>query len=93
MNDEYMQRKLDSKLKVISKTDEITSDQVLKWVKQEKALRTQVLEAWQTKNEMKRGTCRYCKYIYPPQRCPAYGKMCGECGRENHLSAVCRAPR
>ena len=63
-------------------------------MKQEKALRTQVLEAWQTKTEMRKGsTCSYCGYIHPPQRCPVYGKMCGECGRENHLSTVCRAPR
>ena len=89
-----MQRKIDSELKFISKTDELMSDQVLKWVKQEEALRTQVLEAWQTKNEMgKEGTCRYCGNIHPPQRCPVYGKMCGGCGMENHFSAVCRAPR
>ena len=94
INDEYMQRKIDSELKVISKRDEIMIDQVLKWVKQEKALRTQVLEAWQTKNEMRKGsTCRYCGYIQPPQRCPAYVKTCGECGRENHLNIFCRAPR
>ena len=86
-----MQRKTDSELKAISKTDEIMSDQVLKWVKQEEALRTQVLAAWQTKIEMrKEGTCRCCGYIHPPQRCPVYGKMCG---RENHFSTVSRAPR
>ena len=64
------------------------------WGKQEKALRTQVLDTEQTKSEMrKEGTCRYCGYIHPPQRCPAYGKMCGGCDRENHFSAVCRASR
>ena len=44
-----MQRKIDSKPKVISKTDEIISDQVLMWAKQEGALRTEVLDAGQTK--------------------------------------------
>ena len=88
-----MQRKIDSELKVISKTNEIMSDQVLMWAKQEEALGTQMLEAEQTKKEMrKEGTCRYRGYIHPPQRCPAYGKICGGCGRENHFSAVCRAP-
>ena len=88
-----MQRKIDSELKVISKTDKITSDQVLMWVKQEEALRTQVLEAEQTKIEKrKEGTCRYCGYIHPPQRCPTYEKICGGCGRENHFIAVCRVP-
>ena len=86
-----MQRKIGSELNVISKTDKIMSDQVLMWVKQEEALRTHALEAEQTKNEMrKEGSCRYCGYIQPPKRCPAYGKMCGGCGRENHFSAVCR---
>ena len=61
-----MQRKIDSELKVISKTDKITSDQVM-WAKQQEILRTQMLEAEQTKNEMrKEGTCRYCGYIHPP---------------------------
>ena len=94
INNEYMQRKIDNELKVTSKTDEIMSNQVLMSVKQEEALRTQALEAGQTKYETRKGsTCRYCGYIHPPQRCPAYGKTCGECGRENHFRAVCRAPR
>ena len=37
--------------------------------------------------------CRYCRSIHPPQRCPAYGKMCDKCGRMKHTSAVCRGPR
>ena len=41
----------------------------------------------------KGSTCRYCGCIHLSQRCLEYGKMCGECGRENHFSAVCRAPR
>ena len=52
INDEPMQRRIDSGLKVISKTDKIMNDQVLMWAKQQEALRTQMLEAVQTKNEM-----------------------------------------
>ena len=37
--------------------------------------------------------CRYCRSNHPPRRCPAYGMTCLECGRVNHYSAVCRAPR
>ena len=37
--------------------------------------------------------CRYCGSIHPPQRCPAYAKKHFECGRLNHISAVCRGPR
>ena len=54
IKDEYMQRKIDSELKVISKTDEITSDKVLMWARQEEALRTQVLVAGQTKMRCKK---------------------------------------
>ena len=74
--------KIDSEIKVISKTDEIMSHQVLMWAKKEEDLRTQALEAGQTRNEMRTvKTCRYCGSIHPPRRCPAYGMMCGECGR------------
>ena len=89
-----MQRKIDSEIKVISNTDEIMSDQVLMWAKKEEDLRTQALEAGQTETEMRTvKTCRYCGFIHPPRRCPAYGTMCGDCDRENHFSAVCRASR
>ena len=55
-----MQIKIDSELIVISKTDEIMNDQVLMWTKQGEALRTQMIEAEQTKNEMRKvGTCKY----------------------------------
>ena len=94
INNEYMQRKIDSEIKTISNTDEIMSDQVLMWAKKEEALRTQVLEAVQTENERRTvKTCRYCGSIHLPRRCPACIMMCGECGRENHFSAVCRASR
>ena len=60
--------------------------------KAREVLRTQVLEAGQTENEMRTvKTCRYLRSIHPTRRCPAYGMKCGECGRKNHFSAVCRA--
>ena len=94
INDEYMKRKINSELKVISKADEITSDQVMMWAKQGEALRTHMLEAGQTNYETRKGSaCRYCGSVHLTRRCPVYGMMCGECGRENHFSAVCRAPR
>ena len=64
------------------------------WTKQEQALRTQALEAEQTDSKIRQASpCRYCTFIHPPRRCPAYGKKCGKCGRVNHVSAVCRHPR
>ena len=67
INDQDMQRNIDNKIKVISNTDEIMSDQVLMWAKKEEGLRTPVLEAGQTKNEMRTvKTCKYCRSIHPP---------------------------
>ena len=89
-----MQRKIDSKIKAISNTSAIISDQVLMWAKQEKTLRTQALEAEQTESKMRQASpCRYCRSIHLPRRYPAYGKKCGKCDRMNHISAVCRDPR
>ena len=33
--------------------------------------------------------CKYSDTGHPPRQCPAYGKKCGECGKENHLKVVC----
>ena len=37
--------------------------------------------------------CIYCDKTHPKQKrlCPAYGKICGKCGRKNHFAAVCRS--
>ena len=37
--------------------------------------------------------CKYCVSNHLPQRCPAYGKRCGKCGKMNHSTAVCRSDR
>ena len=64
------------------------------WVRHAEALRTQTAETEQTESKIMRpvSPCKYCRCIHPP-RCPAYSQMCGECGSENHFSAVCRGPR
>jgi len=33
--------------------------------------------------------CRYCGSAHPPRSCPAYGKTCNNCGRQNHFSKAC----
>ena len=89
-----MQRKIDSELTAIRYTSKIMNDQVLMWPKREEALRSQALEAEQTENQMRQvSPFRYCGSIHPPQWYQAYGKKYGECGRMNHISAVCRCPR
>ncbi|XP_055643206.1 uncharacterized protein LOC129779642 [Toxorhynchites rutilus septentrionalis] len=34
--------------------------------------------------------CSYCGYDHIKGKCPAYGKTCSACGRQNHFSSVCR---
>ena len=86
---------------VKSKTDNITSEQVLMLAKQEEIHKMQLRGVGQTNAKegqanaemIRAGTCKYCGSSHPPRRCPAYGVMCGVCSWVNHFSAVCRAPR
>lgn len=34
--------------------------------------------------------CSYCGYDHAKGKCPAFGKTCSVCGRQNHFSTVCR---
>ena len=34
--------------------------------------------------------CGNCGRFHPPRSCPAFGKTCYKCRRENHLSKMCR---
>ena len=36
-------------------------------------------------------SCKYCGKSHNRGNCPAYGKKCQKCGRENHFKAVCRS--
>ena len=94
LDNEGMQTKIVSEIKAKDKTDNVTSEQVLMMAKQEEASLMEIIGAEQTNTKMIRtGTCRYCGSSHPPRRCPAYGVMCGECGRVNHFSAMCKATR
>ena len=33
--------------------------------------------------------CKYCGLDHPPRQCPAYGKICNNCGLRNHFSKMC----
>ena len=35
--------------------------------------------------------CKYCGKSHNRGNCPAYGKKCQKCGKENHFKAVCRS--
>lgn len=34
--------------------------------------------------------CKYCGGTHQVRKCPAYGKVCTSCGRQNHFAQVCR---
>ena len=36
------------------------------------------------------GNCGYCGLEHEKRRCPAYGKACRECGKNNHFAKMCR---
>ena len=38
-------------------------------------------------------SCDYCgrKHPWGRDKCPAYGKKCGKCGRDNHFAAQCKS--
>ena len=36
-------------------------------------------------------TCKYCGKSHNRGNCPAYGKKCQNCGRDNHFKSVCRS--
>jgi hypothetical protein len=35
--------------------------------------------------------CGNCGYAHAPRTCPAFGKTCSSCGRDNHFASVCRS--
>ncbi|KAL7837376.1 hypothetical protein SRHO_G00270870 [Serrasalmus rhombeus] len=46
------------------------------------------------KTEMKRSvskSCGQCAGHHKPRACPAYGKMCNKCGKDNHYARCCRS--
>ena len=35
------------------------------------------------------GRCTFCGYTHEKRKCPAYGKTCQKCGKQNHFQSVC----
>jgi hypothetical protein len=38
-----------------------------------------------------RMNCSYCGLVHQPKKCPAYGRQCAACGKQNHFAKVCRS--
>ena len=54
------------------------------WAKLEEAWRTHTVERNQPEKQIcQTSPCKYCGSSHPPQRCPAYGKRCGEFANMN----------
>ena len=89
-----MQTKINSVLQAIRHASKITSEQVLMWAELEEVQRTHRVKRNQPEKQIcQTSPCRYCRSSHPCQRCPAYGKRCGECAKMNHISAVYRSSR
>jgi len=43
------------------------------------------------KNQSAKSKCKFCGYSHPAGKCPAYGKTCSKCGKNNHFQSVCRS--
>ena len=37
--------------------------------------------------------CNFCGRSHPPRKCPAYGNVCHNCGKQNHFKSVCRSAK
>lgn len=45
----------------------------------------------QNKDKMENGSCQKCGGSHAPRACPAYGKLCNNCGKRNHYAKCCTA--
>ena len=43
------------------------------------------------RNQPTKAKCKFCGYSHPANKCPAYGKTCSKCGKNNHFQSVCRS--
>ncbi|GBM82551.1 hypothetical protein AVEN_29338-1 [Araneus ventricosus] len=43
------------------------------------------------RQESSRRKCQYSGSYHVPGRCPAYGKQCRSCGKQNHFSRACKS--
>ena len=60
----------------------------------------EVSERFNNFKQMQKGSginrkCKYCggMHEYNKQKCPAYGKICRKCQKQNHFAAVCRSKK
>lgn len=61
--------------------------------KDNKQNRSQNFRSQQNTNNSNRsfsGNCKYCNLRHNRGECPAYGKTCKSCSKQNHFAAVCR---
>ncbi|XP_070388049.1 uncharacterized protein [Dermacentor albipictus] len=40
-----------------------------------------------------KGRCKHCGRAHAPRQCPAYGKTCYACKKQNHFSSCCKNPQ
>ena len=108
-NDTEMLGEIIKELTKICENEEITSKNVLSWVKMVKAQGAQstimnsitvakesdkIKVVKSTQTKMPtKQTCKYCGSSHPPKQCPAYGKRCTDCSKIGHFRVICRIRR
>ena len=75
--------------KTTESKDEVEVDAVArKWNKTNNRQRMEKRESYENREE-----CQRCGYVHRSPRCPAMGKTCQKCGRQNHFARMCRTGR
>jgi len=59
--------------------------------KENKAKRGKVVTSKTKDRPHTKSSCKYCGKQHPPGKCPAYGKQCKNCLKQNHFVSVCKS--
>lgn len=51
---------------------------------------SQQMAAPQQNQQQQRKPCQRCNKFHPMNQCPAWGKKCSKCGKQNHFAYVCK---
>jgi len=57
--------------------------------KESKAKTGKVVTSKMKERLLTKSSCKYCGKQHAPGKCPAYGKQCKNCLKQNHFASVC----
>ncbi|XP_065283218.1 uncharacterized protein [Dermacentor albipictus] len=74
----------------ICKAAEAAAQQNAAWVNER--VQVDFTRRYERGKEQK-GRCKHCGRAHAPRQCPAYGKTCYACKKQNHFSSCCKNPQ